>query len=98
VEHVNVAAPDEHNLSLRKLAARAFSVHVAANRGDRGDLGQLFEDGGFADIAEVENALHAGQCGRDLRAEQAVGIADDADSHGRFLKARFFAEPIKSAD
>src|ERR1039458_4738344 len=92
VEHVDVAAAEEENLRLRKLAARAVAVHIAADGGDRSDLAQILENGRLAHVAQVQNALDAGEGGGDFGAEEAVRIADDADLHGRLLKERFFAE------
>jgi hypothetical protein len=81
VEHVDVAAGDEGHFGLRQLTAGAFAVHVAADGGDGSDLAQILEDGSLAYVAEVEDALDAGESGDDFGTEETVGIADDADSH-----------------
>jgi hypothetical protein len=82
VKHVDVAAFDEGYFGFGELTARAFAIYVAADRGDGGDFLEDFQDGGFAYVAEVQDAFYALECGEDLGAEKAVGVADDADAHG----------------
>ncbi len=81
VEHVDVAAIEKQDIGFRKFTAWAFAVHVPPNRGHRGDLGQLLQNRRLAHIAEVQDALDSGQRRRNLRPQQAMGIADHADSH-----------------
>jgi len=69
MKHVDVAIRDEHNVGLGQFAAWALAVHVAANRGDRSDVGELFQNRDFADVAEVENAVYSGQRGGNFGAE-----------------------------
>jgi len=84
VQQVEVSALDEQDFRFGQAGARSFPVDVAAHRGDGRDPAQGLEDFGVAHIAEVKNALHAGQERRNLRAKQAVRVADDADLQFRF--------------
>ncbi len=81
VEHVDVAAIEKQYIGLRKFTAWAFAVNVSADRRHGSNLPQRFENGRFANIAEVQNALDSSQRRRNLRPQQAMGIADHADSH-----------------
>ncbi len=81
VKHVDVAAANENDICFGQLAAGAVEVNVSADRGDWGNLLKLLEDGDLAHVAKVQNALDAGQCRCYFGAEEAVGIADDADLH-----------------
>ena len=83
-------AADEHDLGLRQLGAGAFAVHVAAHRGDGSNFAQLVEHRLRPHIAQVENAFDAGQSRAELRAEESVGVTDDADFHwtSSWAKAR----------
>jgi hypothetical protein len=54
-------------------------VVVAAHRGDRSDARQLIEDARIADVAGVDQVIAAGQRRQRLRAQEAVGIGDQAD-------------------
>src|ERR1039458_180935 len=81
VQHIDVAVRDQYHFSLRQLARRTFAVGVAAHCGDRRNLAQLFEYRNVAHVAQMEDALDAFQSALDLRAEEAVGVADYTDSH-----------------
>ena len=58
-----------------------MGVDVAADGGGGGDAGELGEDGGIAYVAGVEDVRDTGEGGEELRAEEAVGVGDDADEH-----------------
>ena len=86
VEHVDVETGmgrvlDEDDVGFGELAARAFAVDVAADGGDGRDLGEIFENGHFAHVATVKNAIDAGEGRKDFRAEKAVSIRDDSELH-----------------
>jgi hypothetical protein len=86
VQHVEVEARvrrifDEDDFSFRELGAGAVLVDVAADGGDRSDFGELVEDGDFADVTDMEDAVDAAKCGSDFGSEKAVGVADDAEEH-----------------
>lgn len=83
VEQVEVVALEEEDVGFRQAAAGAGAVDVAADGVDGGDLLKGFEDGGAADVAEVEDVLNSGENGRHFRAQKPVGVADDADFHLR---------------
>jgi hypothetical protein len=61
VEHVHIAVANENDIGFRQLAAWALAVNVSADRRDWGNLFQFLENGGVADISQVQNALNAGQ-------------------------------------
>ena len=82
MEHIDVAALAEEDFSFGQPGAGAIAIDIAADSGDGRDFGQLIEDGDFADVANVEDAIDAAQCGSDLRAEETVGVGDDAEEHG----------------
>jgi hypothetical protein len=82
VEHVDIAVGDEDDFGFGEFAARAFAIDIAAYGCDWSDLAQLFEDGDFADVAEVKDAVDTGESGSYFWAEEAVGVADYADAHG----------------
>ena len=86
VEQVKVEAGvgrvlDEDYVGFGQFAADAFAVHVATDGGDGSDFAEVIEDGGFADVAEVEDAVDAMEGGSDFRAEETVGIGDDSELH-----------------
>jgi len=65
VEHVDVAGSmlwdfDGDDFGFGEFGAGAFAVDVAADGGYGGDFAEVFEDGDFAYVAEVEDALDAG--------------------------------------
>jgi len=83
VEHVEVDALvrrvlDENDVGFGEIGAGAVAIDVAADGGDGSDFGELVEDGDFADVADVEDAVDTVESGDDFRAEQAMGVRDDA--------------------
>jgi hypothetical protein len=86
VEHVDVEAGvrrvfDKDDVGFRQLGAGAFSVDVAADGCDGGDLSELVEDGDFSYVADMQDAVDALESGSDFRAKEAVGIGDDSELH-----------------
>jgi hypothetical protein len=86
VQHVDVEAAvgrvfDEDDVGFGELGAGAFAVDVAANGGDGSDFGEIVEDGGFANVAEVEDAVDAVKGGSNFRTEETVGVRDDSEFH-----------------
>ncbi len=73
---------DEDDFGFRQLGAGAFAIDVAADGGDGRDFGELVEDGDLAHVADVEDVVDAAECWGDFRAEEAVGVGDDAEDHG----------------
>ena len=56
---------------------------LAADRGDGRDLRQARDDVRASDVAGVDDVLDTGERLQRLGAQQAVGVGDDADQHGR---------------
>ena len=79
VQHVDRDAADFEHIRGRNLARPGLAIHVAANRGDRRNLCQLFQNGRIADVAGMNDVVGAAQSGKSLRTKQAVGIGNDAD-------------------
>ena len=65
--------------SERKGRGPGLGVHVAANGEDGCDGFELVEDGRVAHVASVNDGLGAFERGEGLRAEEAMGIGDDAE-------------------
>ena len=86
VEHVDVAVRNEDHIGFGEFAAGAGAVDVAADRGDGGDFGQLFEDRDLPNVAEVQDTFDACKGLGHLGAVEAGSVADDADFH---LEAQF---------
>ena len=61
---------------------RQAHVGVAINGGDGRDFLQLGNDGGVADVARVQNVVHAGKQFQDFRVEEIVRVRNDADFIG----------------
>lgn len=64
VQHIDVETGagrvlDEGDVGLGEAGARTIYVDVSANGGDRSDFGEIVEDGGFADVAAVQDAVDA---------------------------------------
>ena len=62
-------------------ASPSIAIHVAANRCDRSDLGQLIQNGRITDVPSMNDVVGSAKNGESLRAKQAVGIRDNADDH-----------------
>jgi hypothetical protein len=65
---------------LRKTRGPAPLVIVAANGGDRRDLGQPLQDGRIADVAGVNDEIAAAKRFDRLGPQQPVGIGDQSDA------------------
>jgi hypothetical protein len=86
VEHVDAEAGsgrilDEDDVGFGQLGAGAFAVDVAANGGDGSYFGEFVEDGGIADIADMQDTVDALESGSDFRAKETVGVGDDSELH-----------------
>lgn len=81
VQQVEITIAGQRDLCLGKLRALAAGVNVAAHRDHGRNLLKLSQDGDFANVAEVENLLDALEGRQNLRPQQAVSVADDADLH-----------------
>ena len=86
VEQVEVADRmrrdfDGDDFGCGEFGARAGVVDVAADGGYGGDFAEVVEDGDFAYVAEVEDALDPGEGGEDFGPEEAMGVADESDFH-----------------
>ena len=86
VQHVDVQAGvgrvfDEDDVGFGEASARTIDVDVAADGLGGSNFGEFVEDGGFAHVAAVKNAVDAGESGQDFGAEEAVGIGDDSEFH-----------------
>lgn len=81
VDHVDQAACEFDGLGGGEGGAGAGAIDVAANRHDGGDAAEFGEDFGVAYIAGVEDVGDTGEGWEKLRAEETVGVGDDADEH-----------------
>ena len=79
VQNVDRHAADFKHIGGRNFPRPSGAIHVAANRGDGRNLGQLFQDGGIADVPGMNDVVGTAQRGESLRAKQAVSIRDNAD-------------------
>ena len=70
------------NIGFRQIARPGSFVDVAAHGGDRSNCAELRNDLGRAHIAGMNNAIRPAQSFDCLRAQQAVGIGDNADQDG----------------
>ena len=67
------------NCGERKARGPGFAVNVAANGENGCDGLELVEDGRVADVACVNDSVGAFERGEGFRAEETVGIRDDAE-------------------
>jgi hypothetical protein len=58
-----------------------FTIHIAADRGDGRDFGQLIENLGITDVPGVDDAVGTFQRGQGFGAKQSVSVRDNADFH-----------------
>jgi hypothetical protein len=82
-------SPEFDNL---RLPERKRTIRIPENRGDRGDLLQLNDDCVLADIAAVQNVLHAGEKIGNFWIEKIMRIGKNADFHLSLTSARY---PLK---
>ena len=83
VKHIDRDAADFEHIRGGDLPGPGFAIHISADRGNWRNLSQLFQDGGIADVAGMNDVVGAAQSGESLRTKQAVGIGDDADDSTR---------------
>jgi len=81
VEQIEFFASEGDQLGLRQLRARPLRVDVAANRGEWRDVGQGFEDGRVAYVAEMQNMIRTGQQRQQFRPQQPMRVRHHSDSH-----------------
>lgn len=81
VQKVDVVAFEEKNIGFRQMACGAGAVDVAADCVDWSNFRERLEDRPIADVAEMENVVHASQSRRHFRTEKTVGVANNADFH-----------------
>lgn len=72
---------------LGKVFRPGSCVYVTTNGGDRGEFAEGSQHGRIADVAGVENAVHAAKRFEGLRPYQAVCVRDDADLHNGVSQA-----------
>ena len=89
VEDVREEEPDAAERDARGLAgvSAAEPVHVAGDRRDRSESAKLLEHVLAADVAAVEDVVHAREGLQHLGANEPVGIGDDPDAHPVSLRA-----------
>src|SRR5207245_5775225 len=78
-EEVEALDPGLHHL--RDLPPQLEPVGVPPDGGDRGDRLELGEEGRRADVAGVQDQIDIAEDLKDLWAEQAVGVGDQAKAH-----------------
>lgn len=76
------------NCGERKGRGPGFGVNVAANGEDGRDGFELVEDSRIADVTCVNDGLGVLECREGFRAEQTVGIGDDAEKERLHLHAQ----------
>ena len=81
VKHVDVMAFEKQHFGLRKTAAWTAAIDIAANRRNRRDIAERFQNRGIAHVAEMQDLFDTGESRNDLGPQQAVRIADDAYFH-----------------
>jgi len=79
VQDIEEEAADFHYPVLGQISGPGATIGVAPDRVHWGDLGQVGQDLGVADVAGVDDELDASQGGDGLGAQQAVGVGDNAD-------------------
>lgn len=82
IQHMSdrhASAGQLHN-SLRRKPAPFEPIDIAGDRRYGSDGLEVLDDGSCADIAGVEDAIHAGEMPHDRRIEQSVGIGYDTDA------------------
>lgn len=82
VQDVNRRTAEFDYFGLRESASPGALIDVAANRRERRDCYQGFENFGITDIAGMNNVVRAAQGLNRFRPEQAVRIRNDADKNG----------------
>ena len=81
----------------RQAAQTIAEIHIAPHRVRGRELGQAIENGGVSHVARVQNALATGESLEHGRAQQTVGVGNDAQSnHGRILY-RFIGRALTHA-
>lgn len=89
VQYVNRRTIKFDNFRLWKPASPGAFIDVAADRGERRECGEFFENFGIADIASMNNMVRATQCSQRFRPEQSVRVGDNSNMNGgqrfRFL-------------
>jgi len=69
--------------NLRKPRADVESVDVSIHGGHRGQRLELGQEVERTQIAGVKNVVHVAEDVEDLGTQQAVGVCDDAEAHGK---------------
>ena len=83
VEHIDVAGPSTRTTSVSgSLAQEPLGSTLPRMAVTGAIFFELARMEDLADVAEVQNAIDAFERGSDFGAEQAVGVADDAEFHG----------------
>ena len=82
VNEVDEMAGEFDGFGCGERGAGAVGVDVAADGGDGRDGAQGGEDDGVADVAGVEDVVHALDGGESFGAEERVGVGDGGDEHG----------------
>ena len=74
MQYIQGYAAEFNRSRFRNRCRPVAAVIVAANRTDRCDLRELFEDSRVPDIARMDDVRHPAQCLQRLRTQQAVRI------------------------
>ena len=61
--------------------ADARIIRVSQHRRDRRDVLQVEDDGRIANVASMQDVVHAGEELRDARVEETVRVGKDAEFH-----------------
>jgi hypothetical protein len=77
VDDVDEHVADTQDLGLADGGRPAAPVVIPAHGGERGDRGEVFQDGRVADVPRVDEDVAAAQERGGLGAEEPVGIGDD---------------------
>ena len=83
VDHVNEVAFEGEELYP---GGDGGEVDVAVDGGDGGYFSEVVEDRWVADVASMQDVVDTLQGGEDLRAEEVVGVGDDAEAHCGWMR------------
>lgn len=81
VKHVDGNALELEHLCFRQFARPRAFVDIAANRSDRGNFGKFLENLWPTDVSGMNDVIRTAQGSERCRAQQAVGVGDDADQN-----------------
>jgi hypothetical protein len=79
VQHVKGVPVQGHHFGSRQVRARTTHIDIAADSGDRSHVAQRVQNGSIPDIPRMQDVLDSAQSFQRRRAEQTMGIGNNAD-------------------